>query len=109
MPDVSQRSTLKKIASFSFTQEDILAYRDFSMDLNPIHLEGVVFGIQLMATIENHLLNYLRYPIFNNLSYYYLDKVYANDTIDLYLDEYSHDFTVCSLDKTIGKGKISIE
>ncbi len=108
MLNVTQKSTYKKIATFSFSMSDVLAYRAFSKDENPVHLDGVIFGIQLMGKIEYHLLKVLNKKSYLAIDYTFSNKVYVDEPIDLYFTSQS-DFLVLSLNKSIGSGRIKFD
>ena len=83
MPPVGAKSMLKTSSLFSFSETDLAAYHLFSKDDNPVHQLGVVFGIQLMARVEEMLMTLFEFNERRTFSYSFLDKVWVNDTIDL--------------------------
>ena len=105
MPPVGAKSMLKTSSLFSFSETDLAAYHLFSKDDNPVHQLGVVFGIQLMARVEEMLMTLFEFNERRTFSYSFLDKVWVNDTIDLKVGADQH-FEVWSCDKKVGEGMI---
>lgn len=108
MSNAYRKYTSKKIASFSFTHEDVLDYREFSKDNNPIHLQGVVFGIQLIGRIEHHLEHFFHTNLVR-ISYYFLGKVMIDETIDLFVDPNNFEFSIQVGNTEVGKGSVAID
>ncbi|MFD1671670.1 hypothetical protein ACFQ5M_06165 [Agrilactobacillus yilanensis] len=105
MPNVIPKSMFEQLAEFSFSTADLAAYRAFSKDDNPVHQSGVVFGIQLMATVESCLVQWLRLTPTHETTYYFLEKVFVDETLQL-LSTRTGRFEVWHEDKLVGKGVI---
>ncbi|WP_438723064.1 hypothetical protein [Enterococcus sp. DIV1420a] len=93
------------LAVFSFSQEDLKAYHAFSRDENPIHQTGVIFGIQLMACIEEILIEKWQLKETRNFSYYFLAKIMVETQIELFGKD-NHMFEVWCCGKKVGEGVI---
>lgn len=95
MQTVKLGSTL---GQFQISKADLIAYRQLSQDLNPVHEQGVVYGLQLMTYVAK----LFQKPL-TQCTYQFLKPVYVAQVCTVY--QIGKDrFEVWCQQRRVGKG-----
>lgn len=99
------KSMFGLLEEFRFSKAKLVAYGKFALDENPVHQTGVIYGVQLIAKIEEILCRKYRLKKTRIIDYRFLDKVRVEENIQLFSSPDLH-FEVWCAQKKVGEGKI---
>lgn len=86
------------LGQFQMSWADLATYRQLSQDLNPVHEQGVVYGLQLMTQVAK----LLQAPL-THYTYQFLKPVYVQQVCTVYQTS-ANEFEVWCQQQCVGKG-----
>lgn len=90
-----------------FNCKDLMHFKKVSKDTNPVHDYGIVYGMQLLAALENSLKQEYSIEEVRRLKYKFKYPLYVDQKARVIAEKKGKmNFTVWVADKCIGEGEI---